>query len=170
MKGYCSLFVSDTDDAEDIIQDCFLKVWEKRASIDVEKSIESYLFVILRNHCLNYLKDNRLKGEMVREETLKINELQYLYQLDLAEREEKSLEEQLIIAFQNCVDSLSQKTGQVFRLCKIEGKKQKEVADELGISLKAVEKHIALAKQQIMKQLSKQYPLWSVMISIWLQN
>ncbi len=170
MKGYCSLFVSDTDDAEDIIQDCFLKVWEKRASIDVEKSIESYLFVILRNHCLNYLKDNRLKGEMVREETLKINELQYLYQLDLAEREEKSLEEQLIIAFQNCVDSLSRKTGQVFRLCKIEGKKQKEVADELGISLKAVEKHIALAKQQIMKQLSKQYPLWSMMISIWLQN
>jgi RNA polymerase sigma-70 factor (ECF subfamily) len=170
MKGYCTLFVPDKADAEDIIQDCFLKVWEKRASIDVEKSIESYLFVILRNHCLNYLKDKRVKGEMVREETLNINELQYLYQLDLAEREEKSLEEQLIIAFQNCVETLPRKTGLVFRLCKIEGMKQKEVADELDISLKAVEKHIAAAKQKMIKQLSKQYPLWSMMVSIWLQN
>ncbi len=170
MRGYCTLFVPDAGDAEDIIQDCFLKLWEKRASIDVEKSIESYLFVILRNHCLNYLKDKRLKGEMFREETVRINELQYLYQLDLAEREEKSLEEQLIIAFQDCVEALPRQTGLVFRLCKIEGMKQKEVADKLGISLKAVEKQIAAAKQKVIKQLSKQYPLWSVMISIWLQN
>jgi DNA-directed RNA polymerase specialized sigma24 family protein len=48
--------------------------------------------------------------------------------------------------------------------------KQKEVADELDISLKAVEKHIAAAKQKMIKQLSKQYPLWSMMVSIWLQN
>jgi RNA polymerase sigma-70 factor (ECF subfamily) len=170
MKGYCSLFVQNKDDAEDIIQDCFLKVWEKRASIDVEKSIESYLFVILRNHCLNFLKDKRLIGETFRKETMNVSELQYLYQLDLAEREEKSLEEQLIIAFQNCVETLPRKTGQVFRLCKIEGMKQKEVAGKLGISLKAVEKHIAAAKQRILKQLSKQYPLWGVMVSIWLQN
>ncbi len=126
LKGYCKLFVHNGNDVEDILQDCFLSLWEKRFSIIVEKSIESYLFMILRNRCLNYLKDLKLKEEIVKTGVTEISELQYLYQLDFLEKEEKSIEEQLVIALEKAVDLLPRQMKQVFIQCKIKGRKQKE--------------------------------------------
>ena len=51
LKGYCRLFVHDEDQAEDLIQECFIALWEKRSTIDPQKKIESLLFVMLRNRC-----------------------------------------------------------------------------------------------------------------------
>lgn len=91
-----------------------------------------------------------------------------LYQLDFSDKEEKTLEEQLIITFNDAVETFPPKMKQVFLLCKIEGRQQKEVAEELGITLKTVEKHIASAKQTISEQLTRKYPLLSVPITLWL--
>jgi RNA polymerase sigma-70 factor (ECF subfamily) len=168
MKGYGALFIADNEQVNDIIQECFITLWEKRQTIDPEKQVESLLFVILRNRCLNHLKEKRLREGDIDFQRMEVNELQYLYQLDFSEKEEKSLEEQLIIAFNDAVDTLPPKMKQVFLLCKIEGRKQKEVAEELGITQKAVEKHIASAKQHISNRLTKQYPLLTVLISLWL--
>ena len=145
MKGYCKLFISNDSEVEDIIQERFIALWEKRKSIDPEKSIESFLFVILRNRCLNVLKANKMEQGSIDVEDLKVAELQYLYQLDFSGAEEKSLEEMLVESLKEAVDQLPPKMKKVFVLCKLEGKSQKEVANELGISLKMVEKHIAKA-------------------------
>jgi RNA polymerase sigma-70 factor (ECF subfamily) len=166
LKGYCKLFVPNEDEAEDIIQECFIMLWEKRETIDIQKRIESFLFVIIRNKCLNFLKNKRLDSENIPPENLQIAELQYLYQLDLVEKEEKSLEEMLIQTFQQSVNGLPVKMREVFVKCKLEGKKQKEVAEELGISLKMVEKQIAKAKKQIREQLLKNYPALALVVAM----
>ncbi|VAW29211.1 hypothetical protein MNBD_BACTEROID07-157 [hydrothermal vent metagenome] len=166
LKGYCKLFISNESQVEDIIQESFLKLWEKRDSIQTEKSVESFVFVIVRNRCLNYLKKKKLEEGKIGLETMDVVELQYLYQLDFTEKEEKSLEEMLIESFQKAVEELPGKMKEVFTRCKIEGEKQKEVAGELGISLKMVEKHISKAKQQIRKKLISQYPALILLITI----
>ncbi len=166
LKGYCKLFVKNDNKVEDIIQEGFITLWDKRNTINAEKQIESFLFVIIRNKCLNYLKNRRLNAEYISPDKLPVNELQYLYQLDLAEKEEKSLEEMLIASFQEAVDSLPGKMKKVFVQCKLEGRKQKEVAEEMGISLKMVEKQIAKAKNQIRKQLIKEYPALAALIAM----
>jgi RNA polymerase sigma-70 factor, ECF subfamily len=168
LKGYCKLFVHSDSMVEDIIQECFLTLWEKRSGINPDKSVESFLFVILRNRCLNYLKENKLKEDKINPDDLHVTELQYLYQLDLTEKEEKSLEEQLIVSFNQAVDSLPDKMKTVFVKCKIEGQKQKIVADELGISIKTIEKHIVSAKKQISERLTREYPLLAILIALWL--
>jgi RNA polymerase sigma-70 factor (ECF subfamily) len=145
LKGYCKLFISNNSQVEDIIQESFISLWENKDSIKPDKTIESYVFVILRNKCLNFLKKQKLENEQVDVENLKVEELQFLYQLDFTEKEDKSLEEQLIESFKTAVDELPDKMKAVFTLCKIDGIKQKEVAEELGISIKMVEKHIAKA-------------------------
>jgi len=159
LKGYCKLFISEECIVEDIIQETFLALWEKRRTIDPLKSIESLIFVMVRNRCLNYLKSRQLESGRVGIDDIQISELQYLYQLDLTGKEEKSMEEMLINSFQQEVKKLPSKMKAVFMKCKIEGKKQKEVAEELGISLKMVEKHISKAKEHIRSKLLKQYPL-----------
>jgi len=115
---------------------------------------------------LNVLKKQKLREDNINLDNLNFSELQYLYQLDLTKKEEKSMEEMLIESFQNAVEGLPVKMKEVFTKCKIEGRKQKEVAVELGISLKMVEKHISKAKQQIREKLIQQYPALIVLIAL----
>ena len=166
LKGYCSLFIHDQALANDLVQECFVRLWEKRQTISANQSVESLLFVMLRNRCLNYLRDrkNDLTGSSL--STMAETELQHLYQLDFTGREEKTLEEKLIEAIRNSVEKLPEKRQQVFVKAKIEGKKNKEVAEELGISVKAVEKHLHQAKEQIRKEMLEKFPLLSVLIAI----
>ncbi|WP_372648936.1 RNA polymerase sigma factor [Draconibacterium sp.] len=170
LKGYCKLFISDDNKVEDLIQETFITLWEKRNSIKPDRSIESYLFVILRNNCLNFLRNEKLEQTSSSVNIEEVSELQYLYQIDFLGKEEKSLEEQLVESFQVAVDELPDKMRQVFTLCKIEGKKQKEVAEEMGISIKMVEKHIAKAKEQIRKKLVDQYPALIIIITLLLEK
>lgn len=164
LKGYCKLFISDENEVEDLIQECFITLWEKRETLDIQKQLESFLFVIIRNKCLNFLKNQKLDSENISTENLQVAELQYLYQLDLAEKEEKSLEEMLIQTFQESVNTLPEKMKEVFIKCKLEGRKQAEVAEELGISIKMVEKQIAKAKKYIRVKMLKKYPAMVVFI------
>jgi len=53
LKGYCGLFITNKNEVEDIIQESFLVLWEQRRAIDEYRRIESFLFVIVRNRCLN---------------------------------------------------------------------------------------------------------------------
>jgi len=169
MLGYCRLFIHDQAQANDLVQDCFLRLWEKRQTIDPRQSVESLLFVMLRNRCLNHLRDQ--KNELIEKKisNLEENELQHLYQLDFTGREEKSIEEQLIEAIRESVDELPEKRRLVFIKAKIEGKKNKDVAEELGISVKAVEKHLHQAKEQIRTEMLHKFPLLAVLITILLK-
>ena len=166
MLGYCKLFIHDQAQANDLVQECFVHLWEKRSTISPNQSVESLLFVMLRNRCLNYLRDQ--KNELIDKNLSAIgeNELQHLYQLDFTGREEKTLEESLIEAIRESVDNLPEKRKLVFIRAKIEGKKNKEVAEELGISVKAVEKHLHQAKEQIRTEMLKEFPLLSLLIAM----
>ena len=165
MLGYCKLFIHDQAQANDLVQECFVKLWEKRTTIKSTQSIESLLFVMLRNKCLNFLRDQKLRDFEKNIELLKENELQHLYQLDFIGKEEKTLEESLIEAIRESVEKLPEKRKLVFIKTKIEGKKNKDVADELGISLKAVEKHLHQAKEQIRTEVLEKFPLLSILIA-----
>ena len=169
LLGYCRLFVPDQSQANDLVQECFIKLWEKHSSIKAHQSVESLLFVMLRNRCLNHLRDQKIHSSEKSLYTVEESELQHLFQLDFLGREEITLEEQLIVAMRESVDRLPEKRKIVFVKAKIEGKKNKDIADELNISLKAVEKHLHQAKDQIRQELLSKFPLLSVLILIMLE-
>jgi RNA polymerase sigma-70 factor, ECF subfamily len=169
LRGYCRLFIASPEIEADIIQDCFVSLWEKRNTIDPEQSVESLLFVMLRNRCFNELRERKTELTRIDPENIKTAELQYLYQLDFTGREEKSLEEMLIEALKSAIEELPGKMKEVFIKTKIEGRKQSEVAQEMGISQKMIEKHIASAKEKLKTQLLKQYPLLSILILLLLE-
>ena len=121
---------------------------------------------MVRNRCLNHLKKQKLEGVKIDINNLNVVELQYLYQLDFIKKEEKSMEELLLASFQIAVEELPLKMKQVFTKCKIEGRGQKEVSKEMGISLKMVEKHISKAKLQICGKLIKLYPTLTLLVTL----
>ena len=166
MMGYCKLFIHDQSQANDLVQECFVKLWEKHSTIKATQSVESLLFVMLRNRCLNYLRNQKTHLSERNINQVEENELQHLFQLDFIGKEEITLEEQMLIAIRESVDKLPEKRKIVFLKAKMEGKKNKEVADELGISIKAVEKHLHQAKEQIKNEMQLKFPLLSVVIAM----
>lgn len=166
MLGYCRLFIHDQAQANDLVQECFVKLWEKRTTIRTTQSVENLLFVMLRNRCLNYLRHKKLHLDEKDIDSLIPNELQYIYQLDFIGKEEKPLEEKLVESIFQSIEKLPEKRKLVFTKAKIEGKKNKEVADDLGISIKSVEKHLHLAKEQIRQEMLLKFPLLTVLISM----
>jgi RNA polymerase sigma-70 factor, ECF subfamily len=169
MMGYSMLFVKNHKDAEDIVQECFFNLWENRQKIDLHKSVESLLFVSLRNRCLNYLKEHSRYSFDSLHEGVTPNELQYLYQIDFTEKREMSLEEQLVEALKKAIDELPERKREILIKNKLEGLKQKEIAEELGISVKTVEKHLHEAKLELKQKLEKQFATLSIILYLLLQ-
>jgi RNA polymerase sigma-70 factor (ECF subfamily) len=169
MIGYCRLFINDRDQSNDLVQECFVKLWEKRSTIKAGQSVESLLFVMLRNRCLNFLRDQKLQKADQNISFLEENEFQHLYQLDFIGKEEKTVEEKLIEAIQQSIEKLPEKRKLVFTKSKLEGRKNREIADELGVSVKAVEKHLHQAREQIRREMIQKFPLLSVLIAFMLK-
>nr|WKN37319.1 RNA polymerase sigma-70 factor [Tunicatimonas sp. TK19036] len=128
--------------AEDVVQEVFIKVWEKRAQLKPELSFKSYLFTISRNHILNQLK--RLSLDWQAKQHFSDSHIGFHNQV----------EEQVIYAdyeaiAQKALAELSPKRKMVFTLHRVEGKKYDEIATLLNISKNTVRDHVVKAEKSI---------------------
>jgi RNA polymerase sigma-70 factor (ECF subfamily) len=157
LMSYCKLFIKDNFEAEDLVQECFVQLWNKRKILNPERNVGSLLFIMLRNHCINFLRDYRM-NDFIEFQEKQINTVQYVYHIDFIGEDEKSLEEQLSISLNEEINKLPKRQKEVFIKTKIENRNQKEVAAELGVTVKAIEKNIAVAKKRIREELLRKYP------------
>ncbi len=142
LKRYAYHIVGDAEEAEDLVQDVFLHIWKNRNKLDGEKNISAYLFTIIRNKCLNFLK-RKLVEEKYIHCRIKF-ETEELYHISFNDSEDfLSLEEKLQSGLNDLIGKMPPQCGIAFRLRWIEGKKIREIAEEMGISSTMVDKHLA---------------------------
>ncbi|WP_394750171.1 RNA polymerase sigma-70 factor [Spongiimicrobium salis] len=136
-KGY----VSNLEEAEEIVQDTFLKVWKKRKKIDA--NINGYLYTTVRNSCLDFLRKNKSRVRLYDSFDQKEDWINYVSLKDdvASLLIEKELEAQIKIA----IDLLPEKCRNVFIKSRVEGLKQRDISEELNISINTVENHISKA-------------------------
>ena len=153
---YAFRYVNDKDVAEDLIQDCFLNFWERRNTFE-SSSVSSLLFCMVRNSCLNYLKHQSLIDNISIDSIYDNYGEERLYSSDMMETpDEIILRKELMSLFHKAVSMLSERTREVFILSRFHGLKNREIADRLGISVKAVEKHISKSMKIISSFWEKQ--------------
>lgn len=128
--------------AEELLQDVFQKVWEKRESIDPSKSFKYYLITIARNLAFDYFSVE------ARKRNLYDHLVQYSTELCDAVDETLDYKETDTIV-KNAIDSLSPQRKMVFTLCKLEGKSYDEVSGILNISPSTISDHIVKATKFI---------------------
>lgn len=121
---------------EDIVQECFIKLWDTRSSRVFTGSIYSYLFASVRNNSLQYLKVN---NKHIYEEFE--NHTDMVYEADLSEEE---LEEKKRKIYEE-IEKLPPRCKAVFELVVLENKKYKDAAEELGISTNTVKTQLSKA-------------------------
>lgn len=135
--------------AEDILQDIFMQMWINKENIDFEtKSIKPYLYKAVRNRCINHLQSIK---EMM---PLQTENIDLLIQKEVFEMPDELLSiEDLERELRQSIMSLPPKCRQIFIYSRYHNLKNKEISLMLGITEKAVEKHITKALFLIRKHL-----------------
>lgn len=141
---YAMHYLHDMDLVEDVVQDCFVELWERMNAEKTVSSVKSYLYMMVRNRCLDTLKkDNQIDYNSLP------SDLENIIQDE--EAEERSLIEARLWT---AIDSLPERCREVFLLSKRDGLKYKEIADKLDISVNTVENQVSKALR-ILKEGSK---------------
>ena len=142
---YARQFLNDSELAEETVQDMFVKIWEKRALLNIETSVKHYFFRSIRNLCLNQIQHEKIKkqyaSKVLESSPQDIDPSHFYLEVDLIQRIEKS------------IDALPPKRREIFRLSREQGLKYKEIADTLNISVKTVEAQMGLALKHLRHEL-----------------
>lgn len=145
MCHFARQFLKDSEMAEETVQDLFVRIWEKRDSLNIETSFKHYFFRSVRNQCLNQLQHQKIRNQyasaILESSYQEIDQEQYYLEVDLIERIEKS------------INALPTKRQEIFRLSRERGLKYKEIAEELNISVKTVEAQMGLALKYLRDEL-----------------
>ena len=160
MKRFAREYVVSNEDAENILQDIFMDFWEKREVYLKHANLTAYLFVSVKNKCIDYLRrkvreqkaTDRLQKEYIL--ALKIN-LDSLEALDEGIFEEDDVKGIIYKA----INSLPDKCREIFIMSKMQGKKQKDIAEELNISVNTVETQMGIAYKKLKVELKNLYSL-----------
>lgn len=145
LHAYALRFVEDDSTADDIVQECFMKLYEKRISFN-DVSLSSLLFVMVRNSCIDYLRHKTAVKFESFQYLASIEGEEKLYNIDFAfTPHDQLVYEELKQEIERVVDSLPPKCREVFLLSRFEGLKNREIAEKLQMSLGNVEKHISKA-------------------------
>lgn len=168
LRGYAIRFIEDEEAVRDIIQECFLRFWEKRSFLSA-LSLTSLLFAMVRNSCLNYLKHQSLVEKHQLEYLATMEGEERLYYADFAlDAEHKLLYAELQEQINIVINQLPDRAREVFVLSRFKGLKNREIADQLQISTTAVEKHISKALFCFSKHFKDKYPIdVYIMILAW---
>ncbi|MCX6237905.1 MAG: RNA polymerase sigma-70 factor [Bacteroidia bacterium] len=147
MTAYAFRFLNDLSDSESIVQDVFLRLWQKRMEIMIASSLQNYLFRSVKNQCINHIEHEKIKTGyqvmVIKNET------------DRSEYSEFFLEFGLKRKIETAIAALPEKRQEIFRLARENGLKYREIADRLEISVKTVETQMTLALKQLRESLKE---------------
>lgn len=136
--------------AQDLTQDVFVKLWEKKNYLAKVDNFNAYLYRIAKNHTMDYMK------KMAR---LEISPYEVIAEFQFSSNEvELSVTEQEYFQFlEDYMLSLNPKSQQIFELCRIYEKSYQEVADELNISQSTVKHHMVSTMKALKEKIKNRF-------------
>jgi RNA polymerase sigma-70 factor, ECF subfamily len=156
--NYAHSFVEDTNEAEEMVQNTFLSLWENRDSIDIHTSLKAYLYRAVQNNCLN-----TLKHEKVRQSYGKYQQHHADSSIDNVSQQliSKELQQQI----KEAIDTMPPQCRKVFELSRFENLTYAEIATQLDISIKTVDKHMVKALKLLREHLKDYLPLLILLLT-----
>jgi RNA polymerase sigma-70 factor, ECF subfamily len=159
---YSRRYVGRKDIAEEIVSDTFMRIWETRETIQINTSVKAYLFQAVCNNSLNYLRKIKKEEALDKyfQETSSVN-------IGFASLSEDIEEQSLIMEdisrkIEDAVNQLPEQQQKAFRLKRFEGKKTKEVAEIMSLSVKTIEMHLSKATVKLRQNLKDYLPTFLI--------
>ena len=160
--SYAIRYLERKDLAEEIVSETFFKLWIKRKELQIEGDVKPYLFQAVYKNSLNYLRKQKT-------ETLAVEHLQHSHVNEQSTRilEDYSERDSLILKelegkIEQAVKNLPEQAQRVFTLKRYDGLKNREVADQLGGSVKTVEMHMTRSLLFLKNELKDYLPAFLI--------
>jgi RNA polymerase sigma-70 factor, ECF subfamily len=146
---YAKTLIKDHDTAEEIVQDLFFKLWQNKENINIESSLNGYLFRSIHNSCLHHIEHVKVIQKHSVEMSYKPE--------DTSENPDdvlnyKELQERIA----RILERLPERCGRIFCMSRFEGLKYSEIAEKLSVSVKTVEANMGKALKEFRKALIEQ--------------
>ena len=154
-SGLCvfvNRYVNDTEAAEDIVQDLFVRLWHNSFDLQIESSLKSYLFACARNKALDFLKHQKVKGRHKRK---------LMQQSEVVTPDEmwEFAETELRDILTDAMAKLPPRTREIFEMSRFHGLSNDQISIGLDISKRTVEVQISNALKILRKELKDFLPL-----------
>lgn len=136
---FTKLYITSDRESEEIVQDVFIKLWDSRHTLDEMKSLDGYLFIITRNTIFNY---NR---RSFNEESFEMTVLNSMEEGEAYNVEDELMASDLKKFIDELIEQMPSQRKKIFQMSREEGLSNKEIAERLDITVKAVERSITLS-------------------------
>jgi RNA polymerase sigma-70 factor (family 1) len=145
---YAGTLIKDQDTAEEIVQDLFVRLWQEREKLNIESSLNGYLFRSVHNRCLHHIEHKKVVERHAQE---------------MAFESEPSTEDpgevlqykELQARIATILERLPERCGKIFCMNRFEGLKYAEIAEKLSVSVKTVEANMGKALKEFRKALAE---------------
>lgn len=148
--NYAGRILRDEEQANDVVQDTFCRLYENRSNITIHISLKSYLYRSVYNNCIDLIRHKKVANAYV---DAKMLDFYFSRIIQLPEAELKMLDEDIGEAIREAIAHLPERCRQIFCLSKLEGLSNKQIAEKLGISVKTVETQMTTAFVRLRKEL-----------------
>lgn len=159
LHAYACTILREETQAEEIVQQVFFKLWEKREQLDIKQSIQAYLYRSVYNHCLNHIKHLKVR---------KAHQAHAIYTGSEVEvsASKKVIGKELQVKIADAMEQLPEQCRTIFQMSRFEELKYREIADKLKLSVKTIENQMGKALK-IMRIHLSEYLTALIGIVIW---
>jgi len=149
LHAYAGSIVKDEAAAEEIVQNVFYKLWERKSQIQIEQSVTGYLYRAVYNDSLNYIRHNKVKAVYQDHAARNTTEGAAADPATLRELQQK---------IDTTINGLPEQCRTIFQMSRFEDLKYRTIADKLGISVKTVENQMGKALRILRTKLGDYLP------------
>lgn len=153
--SYAYSFLKDDESCEDVVQEIFIAIWEKRRDLIGSDQLRFYVFSAVRNNCIRHLKKNQKHRIVELKDENEGSDDDIFIKIDPPEA---ASEPSVLIA--KAMDQLPAKCREVFLLSRLSDQSYQQIADSLGISIKTVENQMGKALK-IMREFARENRIYS---------
>lgn len=142
LRYFCLSLLKSGEEADDIVQEIFIRIWESRSFINPDLSFSSFLYTLARNRILNYFRDADIDMKVKQILALKNPTEENIIESDMIYAEYKNM-------LYEAIETLSPQRKKIFNMSREENLSHKEIAAQLGISVNTVQEHISESLRSI---------------------
>jgi RNA polymerase sigma-70 factor, ECF subfamily len=147
---YAQKYVGDADTAKEIVQEFFVRLYEKRNALVIDTSLKSYFYRSIYNSCINYISHVEMRNRHIKNLTVQSENDFSENQIALIELQNRIYE---------YVEDMPDQCRRIFKMNRFEGLRNDQIAEKLGISKRTVETQISKALRTLRKKLADYFPL-----------
>ena len=150
LLNYAGRILKDVEAANDVVQECFCRLYERRRELRKELQVRPYLYKSVYNACMDAIKQQKVESNYINQELL---DFYFSKVVETPEAEQALLDEDLKGAIQDAINKLPERCREIFVLSKVDGLSNKQIAEQLNISMKTVEAQMTTAFVRLRKEL-----------------